>query len=377
MDFTELAKKIVEYVKKRANRGKVPTVNAILLKFGLYRAQLYEMFPGGLGEICQRAEVPLPQERLRTSEDANRARKHPEIPLGGMILPPERVDALRGMGHLEGTSDLLSVFDEIVKRDTKLRLAGINLENWKTIMSQADNWRKMVRLLTSRQKDNEDLVVTSQRLITERDQYSLAVQTSKQETESLKAKLQAKDSEIEAAKHEVASSKDREIEAIRAENQTKNSELERQQIETDRLRAEINERDTLESEFNQAKQKHGRRLTHRLKQAEEYDQLKEQIQQEQEKKTQIETECRKLEKTTYEWKDIGERLITEINNLYAKKTDALEKATRENPDFMARILFRTASPEQLRSIVNKFKLDPIQRLSLAIDLNIRQKMGLI
>lgn len=61
--------RIIEYVRRKyKERGRVPSIREILREFGIYRTLFYRIFPRGLREVCEEANVPLPEECAKLSK---------------------------------------------------------------------------------------------------------------------------------------------------------------------------------------------------------------------------------------------------------------------------------------------------------------------
>jgi len=56
---------IVKFVAKEYHAsGETPSIGDIVLGVGTNRAKFYQVFPGGIGEVCRLAKVPTPEERI-------------------------------------------------------------------------------------------------------------------------------------------------------------------------------------------------------------------------------------------------------------------------------------------------------------------------
>ena len=95
----ELREAVIRYVKKCYETGKkVPSVRKTCKHFkkeNLSRGHFYRVFPGGIREVCKRAAVPVPKERVKRTAKATKVSK----------------------GRIQVEKDLSEVKDEGVKRD--------------------------------------------------------------------------------------------------------------------------------------------------------------------------------------------------------------------------------------------------------------------
>lgn len=74
--------RVVDFVRAHYEKqGSVPSIRSIAKKHrrrGLTRSSIYRLFPGGLREICERAGVPLPSDRMRVVQPALNTRRAAE-----------------------------------------------------------------------------------------------------------------------------------------------------------------------------------------------------------------------------------------------------------------------------------------------------------
>jgi|GEM_PF-4437567 len=70
---------IIDFARKHYKKhGKPPSIRLIARKhrrLGVTRSNIYELFPGGLAEICRLAGVPIPKQRIKATQQALKARK--------------------------------------------------------------------------------------------------------------------------------------------------------------------------------------------------------------------------------------------------------------------------------------------------------------
>ena len=391
MDQDKTRRKIIEFVKENwKKRRKVPTIDEILAKFGLNRSKLYRFFPNGLAEICELAEVPCPEKRLKACEKAKEAHRNHEIPLGSSNVPPDLVNAYLGIGAWEGITDVELIMRGVVEWAREFIREGGTFKNWKETRTQAENWRELVGELTRHRKDSEDTIHAMRRLIKERSQYSERAAKAEQENHTLKAekeseigsltaKLQSKDYEIETEKRKVAATKDKEIEAFMAEIQALKTENQSKDSKIERLCAELTKRDNENSEYNQLRKEHGDRLPHRFQLPTKQDNFEELIHQSEERLKTVETKRRDLEQNAQYWQEMKEQLKEGCNNLFEKGSRALEVETAKNPHLM-QMFIEYANPVQLRFIIDKLKLNPLESQQLFMELQMQRmarNMGIV
>jgi len=129
---------VIGYVKRSHKRtNRVPSSTDIVRELhdkGLNLALLYDLFPGGMKQICELAKVPIPSERInKTSQARNRQKTKSHIPSsdGAITLTPDQTQRLLGISHLEGGRDLSMILQEMFDRDTERRKLDISLEGLK------------------------------------------------------------------------------------------------------------------------------------------------------------------------------------------------------------------------------------------------------
>jgi len=72
----KVKRKITEFVsEKYRKKGVAPSVRQILQELDLNRTLFYKAFPGGLREVCEKAGVQLPSERLKLVKQALRTKE--------------------------------------------------------------------------------------------------------------------------------------------------------------------------------------------------------------------------------------------------------------------------------------------------------------
>jgi hypothetical protein len=147
MTGENLKQAVIEYIKSHyTQKGSVPALKSIIEHFkgdGLNLTRFYRIFPGGMGEVCRLAGVPVPMERIKQTAKATEMMKAARIKgaqSASMEAPPVRLTLteaqtrrLLGLSHLEGGKDPLVIVDELLDYDSKARRYGLTLEKMKML----------------------------------------------------------------------------------------------------------------------------------------------------------------------------------------------------------------------------------------------------
>ncbi|MEM3602773.1 MAG: TusE/DsrC/DsvC family sulfur relay protein [Candidatus Bathyarchaeia archaeon] len=143
----EFKRAIIEYVKEFYREyNTAPSIRQIISRFEseeLNRSKLYERFPGGLAEICRLAGIPAPERLARTRRALEAKMRAKERKDGGatssmrLVLTEEQTKRLLAISHLEG-KDELTVMDELLNFDFKLRKYGLSMEKIKRFSDAVD-----------------------------------------------------------------------------------------------------------------------------------------------------------------------------------------------------------------------------------------------
>ncbi|GAI15380.1 unnamed protein product, partial [marine sediment metagenome] len=145
---TELRKAILNFVKNhQESGGKAPSIRAICREVnGVSIRKFYKLFPEGLGEVCKKAGVPVPKQRIRATRKAVRGQEKKAMaiedrsePGSRIILADSQSARIQGISHLEGGKDPGMIIDELLDRDTYLREEkGLSLDDVKAVFDYID-----------------------------------------------------------------------------------------------------------------------------------------------------------------------------------------------------------------------------------------------
>jgi hypothetical protein len=124
---------IISFVQSYHAKNKtVPSIRMISKAFeadGVNRYTFYSLFPNGLRELCKLTAVPAPTERIRRTDRATEASKLKgqsssiiEVSPDHLMLSEAQTKRLLGLSHLEDGKDPLLIIDELLDRDSKLRM---------------------------------------------------------------------------------------------------------------------------------------------------------------------------------------------------------------------------------------------------------------
>lgn len=129
--MSEVKKSILGFVRSYNEvNGKPPSLKVISQGVeGVSKRRFYALFPGGMGEACRLAGIPVPKDRIKATKKARKSResKTPRpayttrVSSPGIVLTESQVARLLGIAHLEGGKNIELVIDEILDRDTRLR----------------------------------------------------------------------------------------------------------------------------------------------------------------------------------------------------------------------------------------------------------------
>lgn len=145
---TELRKAVLNFVKNHhESSGKAPSIRAICSEVdGVSVRKFYKLFPGGIGEVCKKAGVPVPEQRIRATRKAVRGQEMKakgvedrSVPGFRIMLADSQSARIQGISHLEGGKDPGMIIDELLDRDTYLREEkGLSLDDVKAVFDYID-----------------------------------------------------------------------------------------------------------------------------------------------------------------------------------------------------------------------------------------------
>ena len=131
--------RIIKYVKDTYDSiHKVPSTSEIVENIPEVRSvrHLYDIFPGKLEAICEAARVPVPEARIRQTNNAREKGKVSNPACGKIHLSEKQNNRLLGISQLEGGKDPSKIVDDLLDRDTTLRYqAGLTIEDTKIIVT--------------------------------------------------------------------------------------------------------------------------------------------------------------------------------------------------------------------------------------------------
>lgn len=94
MDQVSEEEQVLEFVGRyHGEKGVPPSLADIHRHLGISMRRLYDKFPGGIAEICQLANVPVPEKRLGMVEKAVKARTEKEEVVEVEELPNGQIAA--------------------------------------------------------------------------------------------------------------------------------------------------------------------------------------------------------------------------------------------------------------------------------------------
>lgn len=145
---TELIKAVLNFIKNHhESDGKAPSIRAICREVdGVSVRKFYKLFPGGISEVCTKAGVPVPKQRIRATRKAVRGQEKKAMaiedrsePSSRIILTDSQSARIQGISHLEGGKDPGMIIDELLDRDTYLRKEkGLSLDDVKAVFDYID-----------------------------------------------------------------------------------------------------------------------------------------------------------------------------------------------------------------------------------------------
>lgn len=129
MSIEEIRSRIVSFAKEYyRSHGVGPPIAVVCKEIGLSsRGKLYQIFPTGEREICEKAGIPVPFDRI-----SRRVKKDPTIeektagdedsaPFG-FQLTEKQIKRLYGLLHLEKRETITEIIDAWIELDAELRL---------------------------------------------------------------------------------------------------------------------------------------------------------------------------------------------------------------------------------------------------------------
>jgi hypothetical protein len=129
MSIEEIRGRVVSFAKEYyKNYNVAPPIAVICKQIGISsRKKLYQIFPKGEREICEKAGIPVPFERI-----SRRVKKDPTIeektagtegsPPLGFQLTTRQIERLYGLLHLEKHKSIKEIIDVWLDMDVELRL---------------------------------------------------------------------------------------------------------------------------------------------------------------------------------------------------------------------------------------------------------------
>ncbi len=145
---TELRKVVLNFVKNHhESGGKAPSIRAICREVdGISVRKFYKLFPGGISEVCKKAGIPVPKQRITATRKAVRGQEKKAMAVkdrsesGSRIMLADSQSArIQGISHLEGGKDPGMIIDELLDRDTYLREEkGLSLDDVKAVFDYID-----------------------------------------------------------------------------------------------------------------------------------------------------------------------------------------------------------------------------------------------
>jgi hypothetical protein len=150
----DLKDAIVAHVRDTyAREDRVPTIRQIVHRFAelnLNNRQFYQLFPGRLPELCRRADVPIPLQRLQQVEPMNSTTTRTPHATNAAALPqpvsltltPAQTQRLLGIAHLEGGQTPHQILDALLDADSRLRRHHLTIPQRRRIADVLDTARR-------------------------------------------------------------------------------------------------------------------------------------------------------------------------------------------------------------------------------------------
>lgn len=122
--------------------GEAPSVSEICRRIdGVYREKFYQLFKGRISEACRAAGVPVPDDRVKSTEKATEEKEKPKkavVETGlSLKLNPEQTRRIYGVSHLERSKDPSLLIDEMLSRDELIRSFGLTLNQEPSLYAHA------------------------------------------------------------------------------------------------------------------------------------------------------------------------------------------------------------------------------------------------
>lgn len=141
---TDSKDSIIKFVKSFYNENEItPSISLILKEFNLNRTNFYNLFPGGLSELCQSAGVPVPKNRINAVKPALKSKekssaKVQQSSLECLTLSRDVTKRVYGVCHLEGGIDPNLAIEKLLCLDTTLRKHKLTLKKVKIVADFLD-----------------------------------------------------------------------------------------------------------------------------------------------------------------------------------------------------------------------------------------------
>jgi len=129
LEDAETRKRILDFVRSYHQQNqKVPSIREIIENLNINRYTLYSIFPEGIKEICKALSLPVPEERISSTMEANLSKKavKAESPFEPISLTVEQQKQLNAIAFLERLDVQLTI-DKLIET---YRLLKEKLRKW-------------------------------------------------------------------------------------------------------------------------------------------------------------------------------------------------------------------------------------------------------